>query len=164
MWASFSSHFLGKAPKKERERFFIPFSKSFQRALCLVHTYPFFPPGRAPVFSGDPMTFWHPHHDAVKTSPLTTWSWSLTSLQSHSKCWRSPPSAWPARPSSPWRCRKQWKTQSDLLSESQCTEEHIIKHVFLPLYSSPFPMYGDTHSHLLPTLRTRHVPLKRLSP
>lgn len=84
-----------------------------------------FPPspyhaGPHPPFSSweDATALWGPgsarHHQNVRASRLTTWSWSLTSSRSHWGCWRTPPSAWPARPSSPWQCRKQWRTLSDL--------------------------------------------------
>ena len=142
MGHGFPTHFPGEAPPRKD---FHPFLKVFfQRAFCLLHAYSLLLGGlrylsRIPRPSDTLPQHW------VRTSPLTTWSWSLTSLQSHSKCWRIPPSAWPALPSSPWRCQKQWKTRWDLLSESHHAEGQVTKRVFL-LPPSPFPTQGDTFS------------------
>lgn len=101
--------------------------------IMLVHT---------PPFSSweDATVLWGPgsarHHQNVRPSRLTTWSWSLTSSRSHWGCWRTPPSVWPARPSSPWQCRKQWRTLSDLRANDKWVGTNVrVCAFFLSLFS-----------------------------
>lgn len=144
---SFPTHFSGKAPKKR----FSSLSQSLSGELLAwsiaTHSLLLGRLHYLPRIPRPPTPPSHHHHAEVRTNPLTTWSWSLTSSRSRSKCWRSPPSAWPALPSSPWRCQKQWKTLSDLLGEPHYTEGQITQCVSSPSFTIP-----EVGSHLLTCL------------